>query len=93
MIQDQTEEVFVSQEAVKLQEGYIKAGVVGVKWQTDALHVALATIADCRLIVSWNFKHIVRFDKIGLYNAINVVNGYRTIGIHAPPEVINEHDE
>ncbi len=70
------DEVFVSQKALDLQERYMQAGIVGVKWQTDALHVALATVAQCRLIVSWNFKHIVRFDKIGLYNAVNAMHGY-----------------
>ena len=40
----------------------------------DALHVAQATVASCRVIVSWNFKHIVHFAKIPLYNAVNVWN-------------------
>ena len=29
----------------------------------DAMHVALATVAKAD-VVSWNFKHIVHFDKI-----------------------------
>lgn len=86
------EEVPVSRRAVALQELYIKAGIVGAKWQTDALHVALATVASCRLIVSWNFKHIVHFDKIAGYNAVNAAHGYGALAIHAPPEVIREND-
>jgi len=39
----------------------------------DALHVALASVAGCTMIVSWNFKHIVHFPKIPLYRAINVI--------------------
>jgi hypothetical protein len=42
----------------------------------DALHVALASVAGCTMIVSWNFKHIVHFPKIPLYRAINVIKGY-----------------
>ncbi len=60
-------------------------------WEADALHVALATVAECRLIVSWNFRHIVHFDKIGLYNGVNMSLGYAMISIHAPPEVIDEN--
>jgi len=39
--------------------------------------------------VSWNFKHIVNFRKIPLFNAVNVLKGYRQIAIHSPLEVIN----
>ncbi|RUT07012.1 hypothetical protein DSM106972_022730 [Dulcicalothrix desertica PCC 7102] len=27
-------------------------------------------------IVSWNFKHIVRLDRMRLYNQVNLLNGY-----------------
>lgn len=59
------------------------------KWYDDALHVAIATVADCDVIVSWNFKHIVNFQKIPMFNAVNVLNGYKPIAIHSPVEVIN----
>ena len=45
------------------------------------------------MIVSWNFRHIVHFDKIRLYNAINLFNGYASIAIHSPLEVIAYEDE
>ena len=64
-------------------------GILTEKWYDDALHVALATIAECNVIVSWNFKHIVNFRKIPLFNAVNMLNGYRQIAIHSPLEVIN----
>jgi len=51
--------------------------------------VAVATVAECDVIVSWNFKHIVNFRKIPLFNAVNVLNGYRQISIYSPLEVIN----
>ncbi|MDJ0509521.1 MAG: hypothetical protein QNJ64_09750 [Crocosphaera sp.] len=55
----------------------------------DALHVALASVSGCSMIVSWNFKHIVHFQKIPLYRAINAVKGYAQIDIYSPLEVIN----
>lgn len=78
----------ITKEAVQLQQQYIKAGVVSAKWNDDALHVALATVSGCGLIVSWNFKHIVNFKKIPLYNGVNGNNGYPAISIHSPLEVI-----
>ena len=78
----------VSVEAVHLRDGYLQAGVVTPKWATDALHVALASAGHCRCIVSWNFKDIVHFDKIPLYNGVNLINGFDTISINTPAEVI-----
>nr|VFK12909.1 MAG: hypothetical protein BECKLPF1236A_GA0070988_100798 [Candidatus Kentron sp. LPFa]VFK29163.1 MAG: hypothetical protein BECKLPF1236C_GA0070990_100817 [Candidatus Kentron sp. LPFa] len=54
----------VTEKAILLQRQYIDSGVVTPKSAEDALHVALATVSCCALIVSWNFKHIVHFDKI-----------------------------
>ena len=82
-----------SADALALQQAYVEAGVVSPKWATDALHVALATVAGCRIIVSWNFKHIVHFEKIPLYNAINTVKGHLPIGICSPQQVIAYEDE
>ncbi len=78
----------VSVEAVRLRDGYLQAGIVTQKWATDALHVALASTSHCRCIVSWNFKHIVHFDKIPLYNGVNLINGFDSISINTPAEVI-----
>ena len=72
-----------------LQQQYINSGVVTAKSSEDALHVAIATVTQCDLIVSWNFKHIVHFDKIPKYNAVNILNGYGEIGIYSPLEVIS----
>jgi len=77
-------------EALDLQRAYLDAGVVGPTWEADALHVALATVSGCRLIVSWNFKHIVNYRKIPMYNGINLARGYAPLAIHTPQEVVDE---
>ena len=74
----------ISDEALRLQEAYLEAEIVTSKWALDALHVAIATVARCSLIVSWNFKHIVHFEKIALYNAVNTLEGYSGLAIHSP---------
>ena len=79
----------IGPDALELQQAYIVEGILTEKWYDDALHVALATVAECDIIVSWNFKHIVNFRKIPLFNAVNVLKGYRQIAIHSPLEVIN----
>ena len=82
----------VTAEALKLQEAYTDAGILSEKHSTDALHVALATVSRVSLIVSWNFKHIVNFQKIPMYNAVNTLHGYREIAIYSPLEVIEYED-
>ena len=80
----------ISNESMRLQEAYIAAGIVSEKSFDDALHVALATVSDCNGIISWNFRHIVHFQKIPMYNAINMKYGYNPIFIHSPSEVMYE---
>ncbi len=82
-----------NQAIFELQMEYINSGVVTEKSLDDALHVAIATVSECDLIVSWNFKHIVHFDKIPKYNAVNILKGYRQIGIYSPLEVIQYEDQ
>ncbi|MCX6149701.1 MAG: hypothetical protein NTX22_04155 [Ignavibacteriales bacterium] len=79
----------ISDEALKLRDAYLNAKIISKKYSNDALHVALATISGCSIIVSWNFKHIVHFEKIALYNAINISEGYQQISIYSPLEVIS----
>lgn len=79
-------------EALNLQEAYLAAGVVTAKSAADAGHVAMATVLGCRMIVSWNFKHIVHFDKIRRYNVVNESNGYNRIDILSPLEATRHGD-
>ena len=82
----------VTDKAIKLQQAYTDAEILSEKNSTDALHVALATVSKASLIVSWNFKHIVNFQKIPMYNAVNTLRGYDEIAIYSPLEVIEYED-
>jgi predicted nucleic acid-binding protein len=79
-------------EAEALQRAYLDAHVLGARWESDAMHVAMATLSGCQVIVSWNFKHLVNFRRIPLYNAVNEAQGYAAIAIHTPPEVVQDED-
>jgi hypothetical protein len=78
----------IDDEVLQLADAYIGAGIITPKSIDDARHVALTTVSECSAIVSWNFRHIVHFQKIPLYNAVNTVHGYREIAICSPGEVI-----
>ena len=51
-------------EAVALVGAYAEPGILPAKFQADMTHIALATLAEVDALVSWNFKHIVRLEKI-----------------------------
>ncbi len=87
------ERVEIEDDAYTLQDAYLRAQIVGPKWEVDALHVAVATVSGCRAIVSWSFKHIVNYKRIPLYNGVNQSEGYGPIAIHTPPEVVCYEEE
>jgi predicted nucleic acid-binding protein len=88
-----SELVDVTAETRELQQAYLDAGIVTQRSALDALHVAQATVSGCELIVSWNFRHIVHFQRIPRYNAVNTLHGYGTIAIHSPLEVVADEDQ
>lgn len=83
----------ITHEALRLQKAYLDAKILTTRWSNDALHVAIASVSSCDIIVSWNFRHIVHYDKIPLYNAINILHGYKPIAIYSPLEVIRYEKE
>ena len=83
----------VSDEALQLLAAYQSRAILPPQFANDLLHIALATIADVDVLVSWNFKHIVRLDKIRLFNAVNLEFGYRPLSIYSPREVTPDEEE
>jgi len=70
----------------------LDAGIVPAGSRLDALHVALAAVSHCAIIVSWNFRHIVNYRRIPMYNGINMAAGLNAIAIYSPLEVTADED-
>lgn len=81
-----------SEEAQHLAKLYVAEGIIPAKYLTDALHIAIATVNDMDLIVSYNFKHIVKRKTVTLAEVVNLQEGYKRIGIFSPTEVIENDD-
>ena len=77
----------LTDEAKALASAYIKERIVTKKSKADTEHIAIATIAQVDLLVSWNFKHIVNYDRIRLYNAVNLKHGYKMLEIRSPRDL------
>ena len=83
-------EVLRSDENVeKLSDMYIAERIIPLKYMTDGIHIAVATVNDLDFIVSLNFRHIVNVKTEQLTGAINILNGYRPIKIVSPMEIRN----
>ena len=74
-------------EVKELAKMYIKENIIPEKYESDAIHIALTTVHSLDILISWNFKHIVkRKTRIGV-NLINLKEEYKSIEILAPPEL------
>ncbi len=85
--------ITLDEESELLASHYISEGVLTAKFESDAQHIALATILKVDSLVSWNFKHMVNFFRIKQYNSINLKFGYQTIDIRTPKEVMYGNED
>lgn len=72
---------------------YVAQKVVPPKCGDDALHVAVCTVSGINLLVSRNFKHLVSLQRESGFNAANLVQGYPTIRIVSPLELIHGNQD
>ena len=79
--------VDLSHESIDLAAAYMKRNVLSESFRSDARHIAMATVSGADILVSWNFKHIVNFEKIQKFNAVNLEKGYKLVAIYSPREV------
>jgi hypothetical protein len=86
---DNFETVELTEEAKDLADKYIVENVVGSTSLDDCRHIALATINKVDVLVSWNFRHIVNLTRIRGYNGVNLKNGYQTLEIRNPKDLID----
>jgi hypothetical protein len=84
---DSVEQVRLTRDVIDLRNAYLAAGILDPQSTDDATHVAAATVARADAIVSWNFKHIVRIDKMRAYNQVNLQTGFGLLSIVSPQEV------
>ena len=77
----------VDEAVLLLADTYQQRKILTPKFYDDGLHIALATAAEVDVLVSWNFKHIVHYEKIRLFTAVNLELGYKPLQIYSPREV------
>jgi predicted nucleic acid-binding protein len=82
----------ISDQAYELANHYLNENVVGKTSLSDCIHIALATLHNADVLVSWNFKHIVNVHRIRGYNAVNYKYGHKILEIRTPREILENED-
>jgi len=83
----------LNDEVFELANAYLNRQILSENFLDDARHIAFATVFEVDLLVSWNFKHIVHYDKIRMFNSINLEFNYKQINIYSPREVTKHGSE
>jgi len=81
-----------TEESDMLAETYQKQGILPPGSTVDAQHIAVASVNDLDMILSLNFRHIVRKKTITMTGLVNVSLGYKPIEIHSPMEVVDREN-
>jgi predicted nucleic acid-binding protein len=82
-----------SSESVRLAQAYVAAGAIPEDYEDDARHIAIATTNDIRVVVSWNFRHMVNIERKRKINSVNLREGMPLIDIVSPWEVNDAEEE
>ena len=81
-----------NEEMTALADEYLKTGVLNEKSYNDCRHIAIASISNCKYILSWNMKHFVKRKTIEMVQNVN-----QRLGIFQPniltPTIFIEGDE
>ncbi|MBZ0166810.1 MAG: type II toxin-antitoxin system VapC family toxin [Candidatus Omnitrophica bacterium] len=81
------------QEAEALAKLYMDKGAIPAKKEEDALHVAIATVHEMDVLVTWNYKHLANVKKAELLQSINLSEGYtKLLTITTPMGVMTDED-
>ncbi len=80
------------EDTIKLAGKFIDFGILKQKSFDDCQHIAVAILAGCDIITSWNFKHIVNVKTVRKVKVITTLEGYKDLLIY-PPSVLIESEE
>lgn len=87
------EQVKITEEALTLARTYIQENGFGKTSFDECVHIALTTIHQVGILVSWNFKPIVNVYRIRGYNSVNLRLGYKTLEIRSLNDIVSDENE
>jgi len=85
-----SEVLSVNEEIDRVADKYIEEGIIPAVYRDDALHIAITSVKGLDILVSWNFKHLVKHKTRIEVAGVNTLLGYKAIDICTPWEVIED---
>lgn len=79
-------------EGKRLVDKYLNAKLLPERYVDDVNHLAIASKNEIDVLVSWNLRHIVKLRTKTFVNSINMTEGYKSLEILTPQEVV-DYDE
>jgi predicted nucleic acid-binding protein len=80
-------------EIEELAKSYIASGIIPEKKIEDALHIAICTVFEMDVLLSWNYKHLANVNKERLILSANLLEGYsKQFRMATPMEVMYEEE-
>jgi len=77
-----------------LANQYIAEGIIPLKKRDDAMHVAISTVLNFDILLSWNFEHLANINKQIQINALNEKLGYlKRLNLLTPLGVMGNEDK
>ena len=83
----------IEDKATKLAEQLLEKKAIPHKCPEDALHIAVATVNNLDIIVTWNFKHINNPFMIKNIQRVIKEAGYNPPIICSPEEIIGGYED
>ena len=80
----------MTEEADELVRRYIEHRIMPDDTEGDAMHLALAMLHKCDILVSWNCRHIANANKADHIQHINRRLGYGTPQLVTPLELLEQ---
>ena len=71
----------VSEKADTLAEIYVERNVLNEGFYHDALHVALATLEEVDILVTWDHPNVLHFSKVRGFVQVNLELGLKPIQV------------
>jgi len=77
-------------EATELGDALLAEGAIPQKAVTDALHIAVATVHEMNVLLTWNCKHLANAEILGEVGHVIRSRGYEPPVICTPDELMGE---
>ena len=77
----------VTDDVYELANEYVARGIFPEKYIDDAVHVAVATLNNIGILLSWNFTHLVKIKTRRMIALVNSEKNYISVEIISPPEL------